>query len=82
MEHLGEEFTRLQRRAARQKRRIGESQLAWQRWSSTMEEVEGLVGRIVALPTSEIDGLALSSARCCQRSTAMRACSIWMMLDD
>jgi hypothetical protein len=55
---LNDELTRLRRRAARQKRTIAADPEAWQRWSSSMDEIAVLTERLVASPAANIDSLA------------------------
>jgi hypothetical protein len=56
---LSQDLARLRRRAARQKRSIGMSADAWQRWSTTMEEIGGLTQQLVASPAPDIASLAV-----------------------
>ena len=54
---LETELRRLTRRADRQKRRIKLSTEAWQRWSATIQEGLGIVGRIERAPIRDMVGL-------------------------
>lgn len=55
---LSQDLARLRRRAARQKRDIETSPAAWQRWSTTMDEIADLTQRLVAYPASDLQNLA------------------------
>lgn len=55
---LSQDLARLRRRAARQKRDIQSSPAAWQRWSTTMEEIAGLTQQLVASPAADTANLA------------------------
>jgi hypothetical protein len=55
---LTRELTRLQRRAARQKRNIRASPDAWQDWSATMEKIAILTQRLVVRPADNFEDLA------------------------
>ena len=55
---LDAKLSRLQRRAARQRRKIAASKEAWQAWSATMDEVADLTQRLVTFPTLDLGALA------------------------
>jgi hypothetical protein len=55
---LSQDLARLRRRAARQKREIQSSPAAWQRWSTTMDEIADLTQRLVASPALNTASLA------------------------
>jgi hypothetical protein len=55
---LGRDLSRLRRRAAREKRDTQSGTAAWQRWSTTMDEITGLTQRLVASPAP--DGASLA----------------------
>ena len=55
---LDAELLRLRRRAARQKRAIATRPDAWQRWSSTMEEVGRHIEQMFASPAPDVSSLA------------------------
>jgi hypothetical protein len=55
---LDAELSRLLRRAARQKRAIATGHDAWQRWSSTMEEIAKHTEKMAASPAPDISSLA------------------------
>ena len=54
---LSRNLARLRRRAARQKLDIQSSPAAWQRWSTTMDEIAGLTRRLVASPAPDTASL-------------------------
>ena len=54
---LGEEFDRLRRRAARQKRLASGGSLGWQRWSSTIDAGLRVATNLTRLPAQNIDQL-------------------------
>jgi hypothetical protein len=56
---LNDQFLRTKRRAARQKRRIGSDQQAWQRWSTTVDEAAQIVSRLASTPATSIEDLAI-----------------------
>ena len=56
---LAQQLAQLQRRATRQKRKVGSSPEAWQRWSATMDEIAGLTQRLVASPSPGLERLAV-----------------------
>lgn len=56
---LSQDLARLRRRAARQKREIQTSPAAWQRWSTTMDEIAGLTQQLVASPAPTTASLAV-----------------------
>jgi hypothetical protein len=56
---LAQQLARLQRRAARQKRKVGSSPEAWQRWSATTDEIASLTQRLVASPAPDLEHLAV-----------------------
>ena len=51
---LRRDLDRLRQRAARQKRAIQSSPAAWQRWSTTMDEIADLTQRLGASPAPDI----------------------------
>ena len=55
---LARELARLQRRAARQKRRIKSEPEAWREWSATMEEISNLTRQFVGRPADKLESLA------------------------
>jgi hypothetical protein len=55
---LAQELARLQRRAARQKRRIKSEPEAWRDWSVTMEEISKLTRQLVGRPADDLHSLA------------------------
>jgi hypothetical protein len=55
---LSQDLARLRRRAVRQKRDIQSSPAAWQRWSSTMDEVARLTKQLVAATALDVASLA------------------------
>lgn len=54
---LARELSHLQRRAARQKRNIGSSEEAWQRWSTTMDQIANPAQRVIAFPAPDLESL-------------------------
>ena len=56
---FSDKLARLRRRAARQKRAIAATSEAWQRWSSTMDEIAALTERVVTSPAANVDSLAI-----------------------
>jgi len=58
VEALVQQLARLRRRAARQQRQIGSSPEAWQKWSTTLDEIAGLTQRLVASPAPDLESLA------------------------
>jgi predicted phage tail protein len=58
IEALSQDLSRLRRRAAQQKQNIETSADAWQRWSTTMDEITALTQRLVDFPAPDPASLA------------------------
>lgn len=56
---LDADLSHLRRRAARLKRKIGSSSGAWQKWSSTGDEIAGTIESMVAARAHDVADLAL-----------------------
>ena len=56
---LDAELSRLRRRAARLKPKIGTGPAAWQKWSDTMDEIASVIEMMVGSPAPHIADLAL-----------------------
>lgn len=56
---LNVELSRLRRRAARWKPRAGSSTTDWQAWSDTIDEIAGVIEKMVAAPDPDLPDLSL-----------------------
>jgi hypothetical protein len=56
---LAPDLSRLRRRSARLKLKIRSSPAAWQTWSSTVDEIAGIIETMVAAPAHDVADLAL-----------------------
>lgn len=55
---LSQDLSRLHRRAAREKREVQSSPAAWQKWSTTMDEITSLTRQLVASPAPDLQNVA------------------------